>query len=112
MLIFKAKYAKSKYVYGGSGIFDIAKKIIQKSANSGIGKKVINSATTENLKKVANSSFGQEIKKSILAGVSEASNDIVTDTAKRVGLPVSNKRRIKRTPTKAKKRKGNGIVLD
>ena len=76
-------------MYGGTGLFDIAKKIFQKSANSTIGKKIVSSAAAKNLEKAANSALGQEIKKSVLSGVSEATKDIVTGTAKKVGLPVS-----------------------
>ena len=112
MLVFKSKFPKSKYVYGGTGFFDLAKTIIQKAGNTGIGKKIASSATAKNLEKAVNSSLGQEIKKSVLSGVSEATKDIVSNTAKKVGLPVSNKRRIKRKPVKSKKRKGEGIVFD
>ena len=75
-----------KYLPSGSGIFDIARSIIQKSSNSTLAKKllnsstaknlkrtVLNSATAKNLKRAADSAIGQEIKKSVLSGVTEAS---------------------------------------
>ena len=57
-----------KYVVGG-GIFDIARKL----TNSTVAKKIISSTATKNLKRAADSAIGQEIKKSVLSGVSEAS---------------------------------------
>ena len=39
--VFKSKYPKSRYMYGGTGLFDKAKKIFQKSTNSTIGKKLL-----------------------------------------------------------------------
>ena len=36
----------------GSGIFDIANKIVKKTTSSNIGKKCLNSASTKNLKRV------------------------------------------------------------
>ena len=57
-----------KYVVG-AGIFDIARKL----TNSTVAKKIINSTATKNLKRAADSAIGQEIKKSVLSGVSEAS---------------------------------------
>ena len=97
----------------GSGVFDIAKSIFQKTANTSLGKKLVSSATKENLKKAANSALGQEVKNSLLAGVTEATKNIVTDSAERIGLPVSNKKRKrKNSVSKAKKKKGNGIIWE
>ena len=97
----------------GSGVFDIAKSIFQKTANTALGKKLVSSATKENLKKAANSALGQEVKNSLLSGVTEATKNIVTDSAERIGLPVSNKkRRRKNSVSKAKKKKGNGIIWE
>ena len=66
MLVFESKYS-------GRGIFD---KIIQ----SGIAQKVINSATTENLKRAANSTIGKEIQKSVLTGLTNATEDVAKHT--------------------------------
>ena len=97
----------------GSGVFDIAKSIFQKTANTALGKKLVSSATKENLKKAANSALGQEVKNSLLSGVTEATKNIVTDSAERIGLPVSNKkRRRKNSVSKAKQKKGNGIIWE
>ena len=97
----------------GTGVFDIAKSIFQKTANTALGKKLVSSATKENLKKAANSALGQEVKNSLLSGVTEATKNIVTDSAERIGLPVSNKkRRRKNSVSKAKKKKGNGIIWE
>ena len=112
MLIIQSKFPKPRYVYGGTGFFDIAKNLLQKTAKSSIGKKVLNSATAANLQKVVNSPLGQELKNSLLTGVTEATKNIVTDSAEKAGLPVSKKRRQKRTPSKTKRRKGNGIIWE
>ena len=112
MLDIKTKFPRSKYAYGGTGIFDIAKNIIQKTSKSAIAKKVLNSATTKNLQKAANSALGQEVKKSVLSGVSEASKNAAEGAFKKLGLPVSRKRRKRQTKTKSKKRKGSGILFD
>ena len=113
MLVIKSKFPKPAYVYGGSGLFDIAKNIFQKTANSSLGKKVISSATKENFKKVADSALAQEVKKSLLSGVNEATKNIVTDSAKRLGLPVTNKKRKRKsTVSKAKRKKGDGIIWE
>ena len=111
MLDIQPKYRVIKYAYGGTGIFDIAKSIIKKTSNSAIAKKVVNSATAKNLQKAANSAIGQEIKKSVLSGVSEASKNAAEATFNKLGLPVTRKRK-KKQPTKSKKRKGSGIILD
>ena len=113
MLVIEPKFPKPIYVYGGTGLLDIAKNIFQKSINSDIGKKVINSTTSKNLQKAANSTLGKEIQKQIKIGAAEGAKSVVTASAKKLGLPVSNKRR-KRTsaPSKAKKKKGNGIIWE
>ena len=110
--------------YSGAGIFDIAKKLIQKSSTSAIAKKVLNSATAKkvlnsttakNLKRAANSAIGQEIKKSVLTGVTEASKNAAEGAFAKLGLPAPPapppaKKRRKRIRKKG--RKGQGIVLD
>ena len=84
-------FPRSTYSYGGSGIFDIAKNIIQKSSNSTVGK---------------------EIKTSILSGVTEASKNAAEGAFKKLGLPTSKKRRKRQPKTGSKKQKGSGIVYD
>jgi len=123
-----------KYLPSGSGIFDIARSIIQKSSNSALAKKllnsataknlkrtVLNSATAKNLKRAADSAIGQEIKKSVLSGITEASKGAAEGAFQKLGLPVSNqlpvsrKRRRKVSTKKSgakKRKKGRGIVYD
>ena len=126
---------ESKYSPSGTGIFDIARSIIQKSSNSALAKKVLNSATAKNLKKkvfnsataknlkrAADSAIGQEIKKSVLSGVTEASKSAAEGAFQKLGLPISSqlpisrKRRrkvvnIKKSSVK-KRKKGRGILYD
>lgn len=85
----------------GSGIFDIAKKIVEKSANSNIGQKVLNSATTKNLKRAADSAIGQEIKKSVISGVAKGAKNATESAFTQLGIP-----------RKKRKKKGKGIILD
>ena len=85
----------------GGGIFDVAKKF----TNSTIARKIINSTATKNLKRAADSALGQEIKKSVLSGVSEASKNAAEGAFQQLGLSPAKKCR------KIKKKKGNGIVL-
>lgn len=113
---------ESRYSIDGQGIFDIGKRIIQKSANSAIGRKVLNSATTKNLKRAADSAIGKEIKKSVLSGVTEASKSAAEGAFQKLGipipkkeLPVSRKRRRRKVSKKKKTstvKKGRGIVYD
>ena len=91
-----------KYVVVGSGIFDIARKL----TNSTVAKKIINSTATKNLKRAADSAIGQEIKKSVLSGVSEASKNAAEGAFQQLGISPAKKRR------RIKKKKGDGIVLD
>lgn len=112
MLAIHPKFPRRKYAYGGSGIFDIAKNLIKKTSESAIGKKVLSSATSQNIQKLANSSVGKEIKNSVLSGVKEASKNAAEGALKKAGLPLSKKRRKRQPSTKNKKRKGNGIVFD
>ena len=70
-----------KYVVGG-GIFDIARKL----TNSTVAKKIISSTATKNLKRAADSAIGQEIKKSVLSGVSEASKNAAEGAFQQLGI--------------------------
>ena len=110
-----------KYIPSGKGIFDIGRKIIQKSSNSALAKKVLNSATTKNFKKAANSAIGKEIKKSVLSGVTEASKSAAEGAFQKLGLPVSqplppvSKKRKRKLSKKRKNtgvKKGRGIIYD
>ncbi len=68
MLIVESKNIVKK----GAGLFDVAKSILGKASNSALAKKVINSTTTSNLKRAANSALGKELQKSVLSGVTSA----------------------------------------
>ena len=114
MLIIKSKFPKARYVYG-SGFFDTAKNILQRTANLNLGKKVVD------LKKVANSSLAQELKDNLLTGVgkvtktgvSKVTENIVNNYSNRLKLPLSNKKRKRKTSvSKAKRKKGNGIIWE
>ena len=98
----------------GSGIFsNIAQKIINKSSNSALAKKVITSATSKNLQKAANSAIGKQLQQSVLSGVSNAAESATQSAFEKLGIPAPTRKRKKRTSTKkAKKVKGQGIVLD
>ena len=109
MLTFPPTYTNNTYAYGGSGIFNIASNLLQKTANSGLAKKVINSTTTQNLKRAANSTLGKELQKSALSGVSRATEKAAESVYEKLGLEPSKKRR-KKAPKK--KVKGKGIVYD
>ena len=116
MLDIEPKYLPSS----GKGLFDIGKKIIQRSANSALAKKILSSATTKNLKKAADSAIGQEIKKGVLSGVTEASKSAAEGAFQKLGLPLSKhqpaSRKQKRTISKKKRstkvKKGRGIIYD
>ena len=90
----------SKFEKGG-GIFDIAKKIMEKTASSNIGKKVLSGATTKNLKRAANSAIGKEITKQVLSGVAQGTQNATESLFSQLGVP-----------KKKRKKKGRGIVLD
>ena len=88
----------------GSGVFDIAKNIFQKTSNSALAKKVISSATTGNLKRAANSALGKEIQKGLLSGVKSATESASQNVFEKLGIPPPKKRK--------RRKKGKGIVLD
>ena len=90
----------------GAGIFDIAKKLVQKSTSSALRKKVLSSATTSNLKRAADSAIGQELKKQVLSGVAKGTQNATESEFAQLGLP--KKKRIKLS----KKEESKGIVLD
>ena len=57
------------------------------------------------MKRAADSAIGQEIKKSVLSGVSEASKNVAEGAFQQLGISPAKKR-------EELKRKRNGIVLD
>ena len=109
MLDIESLYPSSTYAYGGSGIFDIAKNLLQKSSSAAIAKKVINSTTANNLKRAANSAVGKELQKHVLSGVSKASERAAESVFDKLGIEPSKKKRKK---VVKKKKKGGGIVRD
>ena len=120
MLVIESKSCR-KSGSSGSGLFDIAKNLINKTANSALARKVINSATTKNLQRAVDSEIGKEIKRSVLTGVSKASESTAQSVFDKLGIapppPRTRKRKKKTkvtTTTKSKKGKGcgEGIVFD
>ncbi len=108
MLVFETKSCRK-----GSGLLDIAKNLFSKTANSSLAKKVINSATTKNLKKALDSEIGKELQKSVLSGVTKGSESVTQSAFAKLGIPVPTRKRKKKTKvTKSKKGKGEGIVFD
>lgn len=129
MLVIEPKSTSPRKV--GSGLFDIARNLINKTANSTLARKVINSATTKNLQRAVDSEIGKEIKRSVLTGVSKGSESATQSVFEKLGIapPPSQTRKRKKTTkkktkkvTKSKKAKGvggdgvvgvgEGIVLD
>ncbi len=100
MLVVESKNIIKK----GAGLFDIAKSILGKASKSAIADKVINTATTANLKRAANSALGKELQKSVLSGVTSATQSATQNAFERLGIPPPTKKR--------KRKKGTGIVLD
>lgn len=104
MLVIESKY--------GSGIFsNIAQKIIQKSSNSALAKKVINSATSKNFQKAANSALGKQLQQSVLSGVSNAAESATQSAFEKLGIPAPSRKRKKKTSSKNIK-KAKGIIFD
>ena len=64
--------------------------------------------TKKNLKRAADSVLGQEIKKSVLSGLSEGSKGVAEEAFKKLGIAPTPKKRTK----KKRKKKGKGIVFD
>ena len=103
---------ESKSCRKGSGLFDIARNLIGKTANSSLAKKVINSATTKNLQRVLDSEIGKELQKSVLTGVSKGSESVTQSAFKKLGLPVPTRRKRKKKTKVTKSKRGKGIVFD
>ncbi len=106
MLVFETKSYKKV-----SGLFDIAKNLIGKAANSTLAKKVINSATAKNLKKALDSELGKELQKSVLSDVAKGSESVTQSAFEKLGILPPIRKRKKKTKIIGGK-KGKGIVFD
>ena len=109
MLVFKSRYRR------GEGLFDIIKNVATKTAQSGLAKKIINSATKENLSALANSSLGKQAQNAVFNGLERATQNAAEGALTKLGI----KRRAAPTsrPKKRKRKKktlqrGRGIILD
>ena len=102
---------ESKSCRKGSGIFDIARNLIRKTANSSLAKKVIKSGATKNLQRALDSEIGKELQKSVLTGVSKGSESVTQSAFKKLGLPVPTRKRKRKTKV-TKSKRGKGIVFD
>ena len=118
MIVIKPKYPSRKYCYGGSGIFDILKKIISKTASSTVARKVINAATSDQLKTIAKSTVAHKFADAVVNGAVSATQKAVED----VLIKKLQKRKAPAPTTIGKKLKadditnlingGSGIILD
>ena len=106
MILIKPKHPKRRYCYGGSGILDVFKKVINKTTTSAIAKKVVNAATKDGLQKVikraANSNAAHKVANAVLNGASNATEILVQDAITNAINP----------PPPKRKKFGSGIVLD
>lgn len=107
MLVFKSKYRR------GDGLFDVIKNVVKRTANTGIAKKIINSATKENLSKIANSSLGKQAQQAVFNGLERATQNSAEQALSKIGIkrPPSSRPK-KRVRPKKRKKKGKGIILD
>ena len=137
MIAIKPKYHSRKYCYGGSGIFDVLKKVISKTASSAVAQKVINAATSDGLKTIAKSTVAHKFADAVVNGATSATQkaveNAIIDTLrkrkastsveynKKIKIDESLKRKLSdTTTTNGKKLKidisnlinGSGIVLD
>ena len=107
MLKIEPKYPQREYIYGGSGLYSLAANLIKRTANSTLAKKIINSSTTQGLKRAANSSVGKQLQSHLLQGAQNATQNALESGYSKLGLEPLKKRK-----RKSKKSKGTGIVLD
>ena len=137
MIVVKSKYHIRKYCYGGSGILDILKHVIRKTAPAVIAQKVVNATTKEGIKrvinKVGNSTITHKVVDAVVNGATlatqKAVENAVTDILTKRKEPVKKLKRkfpeiSAATTNKDKKIKidvanlinssssGSGIVLD
>ena len=107
MLVFKSRYRR------GEGLFDIIKNVAAKTSQSALAKKILNSATKENLSALANSSLGKQAQKAIFNGLERATQNTAEGALTKLGIkrkaaPTSRPKKRKRK----KKVSGRGIILD
>ena len=109
MLVFKSRYRR------GEGLFDIIKNVAAKTSQSGLAKKIINSATKENLSALANSSLGKQAQQAVFSGLERATQNTAEGALNKLGI----KRRRAAPTSRPKKRRrkkkistGRGIVRD
>ena len=112
MLVFKSRYRR------GEGLFDIIKNVAAKTAQSQLAKKIINSATKENLSALANSSLGKQAQQAVFSGLERATQNTAEGALNKLGI--KPRRRGQAPPTsrpkkrrrKKKKITGRGIIRD
>ena len=109
MLVFKSRYRR------GEGLFDIIKNVAAKTAQSQLAKKIINSATKENLSALANSFLGKQAQQAVFSGLERATQNTAERALNKLGI---KPRRRQAPPTSPKKRRrkkkitGRGIIRD
>ena len=75
------------------GLFDIAKKLVQKTASTEIGKKVLDSATTKNLKRFADSAIEKELTKQVLSGVAKGMQNATESAFAQLRIPKKKRKK-------------------
>ncbi len=75
----------------GAGIFDVFSKVansalLKKVINSGVGKKIIQQATKENFRKVANSAIGKQLQTAVVKGAADAAEKVANTTFQKLGI--------------------------
>ena len=76
----------------GAGIFDVFSKVansalLKKVINSGVGKKIVQQATKENFRKVANSAIGKQLQTAVVKGAADAAEKVANTTFQKLGIP-------------------------
>ena len=75
----------------GAGIFDVFSKVansalLKKVINSGVGKKIVQQATKENFRKVANSAIGKQLQTAVVKGAADAAEKVANTTFQKLGI--------------------------
>jgi len=75
----------------GAGIFDVFSKVansalLKKVINSGVGKKIVQQATKENFRKVANSAIGKQLQTAVVKGAADAAEKAANTTFQKLGI--------------------------
>ena len=75
----------------GAGIFDVFSKVansafLKKVINSGVGKKIVEQATKENFRKVANSAIGKQLQTAVVKGAADAAEKAANTTFQKLGI--------------------------